>query len=102
MDRKKLKKADFIRFSDNPSLNFSIIKMLKQNWSDILKNPDVMNTDSFTKKELESLACMNMEIFTKTAVATDNRIHYKEDPLTIVLASMLGKVKSELKSLMRE
>ena len=98
---KKLKKSEFIKYSDNPELNHSVIKMIKHKWSDIVNNPELISEKEFTDTELESLAVMNLKVFTEKALSTGDYFLGLEEPIEYVSSFILADVKKELKSLIR-
>lgn len=95
---KKLKKSDFIKFSDNSKLNHSIIKMLKFSWTEIIEDPELIDEKNLSEGEIESLACMHINLVAEKALLAEEK---SKRPLRFVVGKILEEVKIELKSLIR-
>jgi hypothetical protein len=92
---KNLKKADFIRFAYEPDLAQSVIRMLKYNWVEIIKKPSLISEKNFTTSELESLACMNIRVYTEKAL----ELEPYDDGVRYVFGKILDNLSKEVKSL---
>lgn len=98
----KLKKSNFVKFSDNPSLNHNVIKMLHYSWNEILTNPDVVSADSFTTTQLHTLASLNLEYFAQTGLDVSEAPMKGTEPVRYIAKYVIGDVRNELKSMIRQ
>jgi|GEM_PF-5728199 uncharacterized sporulation protein YeaH/YhbH (DUF444 family) len=95
----KLKKADFIRNSKDQRFNQSVLRMLKRSWNDVVNDPKLISVDHFSSKQLNTLASMNLNTFTKKAVCLNHQSSVGEDVI-YVFSFLLHDMRKELESML--